>query len=336
MNIIETNCITKLMIPDKISLETGCYSCGYYYFLAFDCKKILVFDLNFKYYTSFPTKRIYKSITYDILENIFFATSSSSNEIYKLNSYMDEIEVIKLSEYVIGTQNIICITYNEIKNILILASDNYFFEISKDGICNKKIKRDYSKFIDIYSLNNYLFELDNNSIRNINIHKECLCIKKCQLTAKFKFKGIICGCYDETNNVLKIYLLVENFVCETLIICLIIEICNWEKDFDCKTCNDRATNCNAIDDILESIALMEASLAHILNAEGEKLQKAISISNNIDELLCINKSVEKTIVKITALETQLFSKLVATQDLYNDLQCGHKCINKCICSNEIS
>ena len=50
-------------------------------------------------------------------------------------------------------------------------------------------------------------------------------------------------------------------------------------------------------------------LAHILNAEGEKLQKAVEIADNICELLEINQSVNKTITKITFLEQVLYAKL---------------------------
>lgn len=60
---------------------------------------------------------------------------------------------------------------------------------------------------------------------------------------------------------------------------------------------------------MHSVALEEAGIAHILNAEGEKLQKAVATSHNIQELLCINESVRKTITQITLLEGQLYSKL---------------------------
>ena len=41
--------------------------------------------------------------------------------------------------------------------------------------------------------------------------------------------------------------------------------------------SSNVTRSQAITDILQSIALEEAALAHILNAEGEKLQCAISM-----------------------------------------------------------
>ena len=37
------------------------------------------------------------------------------------------------------------------------------------------------------------------------------------------------------------------------------------------------TMCQAVTDLLESIALDETALSHILNAEGEKLQRVIAM-----------------------------------------------------------
>lgn len=75
---------------------------------------------------------------------------------------------------------------------------------------------------------------------------------------------------------------------------------------------------DAITDIIESIALMEASLSHILNAEGEKIQ-AINgtltppnpnvVASTPQELLAVNKSVEEMVTAITMLEIVLEKKL---------------------------
>lgn len=68
--------------------------------------------------------------------------------------------------------------------------------------------------------------------------------------------------------------------------------------------------CCAAASLLQSIALEEAAISHILNAEGEKLQKAISLQEcSHEDLLDVNKSVEDMVDKITALEIVLRSKL---------------------------
>lgn len=66
----------------------------------------------------------------------------------------------------------------------------------------------------------------------------------------------------------------------------------------------------AITDLIQSIALEEAAISHILNAEGEKLQRVIYLEDiTPEELIEVNKSVECMVKAITQLETVLKSKL---------------------------
>lgn len=65
----------------------------------------------------------------------------------------------------------------------------------------------------------------------------------------------------------------------------------------------------AISDIIESIALQETGLSHILNAEGEKIQKIVATATTPEELLAVNKSVESMVNAITRLEMILQGKL---------------------------
>lgn len=71
----------------------------------------------------------------------------------------------------------------------------------------------------------------------------------------------------------------------------------------------------AITDIVESVALQQTALSHILNAEGEKLQKVIATTDvTTEELLATNKSVESMVNSITRLEMILESKLALFDD----------------------
>ena len=65
----------------------------------------------------------------------------------------------------------------------------------------------------------------------------------------------------------------------------------------------------AIADVIESIALEEAGLAHIINAEGEKIQKALELANNINDLIDINSSVKDTLTNVIKLQMLLQFKL---------------------------
>lgn len=67
---------------------------------------------------------------------------------------------------------------------------------------------------------------------------------------------------------------------------------------------------DAVTDLIESVALQETALSHILNAEGEKMQKIIGMKDATpDQLMKLNKSVEQMVNAITHLEMVLQAKL---------------------------
>ena len=66
----------------------------------------------------------------------------------------------------------------------------------------------------------------------------------------------------------------------------------------------------AISNLVASVALQQAALSHILNAEGEKLQRVIGDDFSTPEaLLATNKSVESMVKAVTNLEVTLIQKL---------------------------
>jgi predicted transglutaminase-like cysteine proteinase len=77
---------------------------------------------------------------------------------------------------------------------------------------------------------------------------------------------------------------------------------NWKCEKDCKC----ETDCK---NIINSVANIENSIADILKAENEKIMKIISVTDNVADILELNKSVNKTIQNITHLEIILHDKL---------------------------
>lgn len=82
--------------------------------------------------------------------------------------------------------------------------------------------------------------------------------------------------------------------------------------------------CCALTAILHSISLQETALANILNIEGEKLQKAICMSQCMEELLRVNDSVRETIQATAELENILKDKTIATLQTFNACHCCQK------------
>ncbi len=85
---------------------------------------------------------------------------------------------------------------------------------------------------------------------------------------------------------------------------------NLENNTSTITINIRGSRCQAITDIIESVAMQETALSHILNAEGEKIQAAVAMENiTPEQLLQINQSATNLINGIFRLETILQGKL---------------------------
>lgn len=79
------------------------------------------------------------------------------------------------------------------------------------------------------------------------------------------------------------------------------------------------TRSQAITDLIQSVALEETALSHILNAEGEKIQKVVAMDDATPEmLLATNKSVESMVNAVTRLEMILQSKLAVFEDCMCD------------------
>lgn len=73
----------------------------------------------------------------------------------------------------------------------------------------------------------------------------------------------------------------------------------------------------AITDLVTSVALEEAALAHILNAEGEKIQKIVAEATTAEEMIAVNTSVQEMVESITDLELVLQAKLTLFADSLN-------------------
>lgn len=80
----------------------------------------------------------------------------------------------------------------------------------------------------------------------------------------------------------------------------------------------------AVNDLIESIALEETALSHILNAEGEKLQRVIGMEDvNFCQLMEVNESVANMVSVVSSLELVLKEKLefIANNLFYPTHEC---------------
>lgn len=81
----------------------------------------------------------------------------------------------------------------------------------------------------------------------------------------------------------------------------------------------------ALTDLLESIALEEAALAHLINAEAEKVQAVVPDEQNgnevdFDNLLQVNESVRGVIITAIKMQMLLQFKLEQVLDFKGRLE----------------
>ena len=88
--------------------------------------------------------------------------------------------------------------------------------------------------------------------------------------------------------------------------------------------------CIAIDAILTSIAAEEVALSHIINAEGEKIQYALSQCKDIQRMLEVNASVADILSIIVDLQMIIKTKMrLAERFLETEPSHNTKYIDKC-------
>lgn len=92
------------------------------------------------------------------------------------------------------------------------------------------------------------------------------------------------------------------------------------KEITVKVCKNDPRH-QAITDLISSVALEQASIAAILNAEGKKIQRAKDLDFTENEMIEINYSVGNMIGSVTQLETILQSKL----ELFGNCVCHGDC-----------
>lgn len=78
------------------------------------------------------------------------------------------------------------------------------------------------------------------------------------------------------------------------------------------------SRCKAITELIEAVAEQQEALARILEAEHKKIEKTTELcKTDVDDLVRIDKSVERVIAAVTRLELALQLKL----DLFRDCLC---------------
>ena len=313
--------------------------CNYYF--TINCKKkIIKYSKSCCVEQCYQTSREYDNICYDFKSHCFWTTAKNCyNTIFKLDCCMNEIDSIVICDCEV-TGVITGIAYDCCEDKIILSVGCAIVALEKcSGDCTI-IYKSHCEFITsvIRLCPVYFITVLKDNKQFVYILNKCgELISSTKVDCKITIQNIL---FNPCNNKCNIdyieYLVMKNgcypYICKQPFCehefgfkpC----ICNYEICQEC-CCKPDIPCKDPCADILESIALIEASLSHILNAEGEKLQKVLATTDDIEKILCVNKEVNKTIVNVTHLEHVLYGKL---QALNENCLCKDFCNeNNCDC-----
>lgn len=294
---------------------------GCHVYLTIRCQR-LILQLNdcLEKERCVETRRAYTAICYDSDRHCFWASAEGClSAVYRLNECLEEVDCLTVRGPGGCLEAVAGISYDCCKHCLLVCFADGILRLNPDQPQKTelvvRVKGEW--LLGVLSLCPYILchcmEDGAGSIRIYSGGGQLLrqwpipcefaldcavfwpCVKDfcrchfCVLRTKHCAYPCLCDC-----------VLTWDAICDT--ICP----CNYEL---CRNCPHPEPCQNACEAVLESIALMEAAIAHILNAEGEKIQKAVATTEDVGKLLAVNKSVSETLSKAIFLEQILYCKL---------------------------
>ena len=273
--------------------------------------RIYKYDSCLEFCRKYDTARKYDFLCYDYQDDSYYAACAGSGRyIYKLSCYFTEIDCIQI-DVPRAVGKLTDISYDCSDDRIIAAYTCGIFAVDK---CTGEVDVLYRPVCDWIMGINKCCGLYFTVV--LRCHKYMIVI----YDERFSELGILPFCAHE--------LPVNVIDCgDGYVDCLIrkcgkyyyiyrIELpvnirCSCQvRRRHCRDCRDEVCA-----DMVESVARVECALSHILNAEGEKLQKIIACSDDLETILCANEKVNDTLQNITQLEQALYNKLAIINKL---------------------
>ncbi|MEG2214169.1 MAG: hypothetical protein RRY09_00990 [Oscillospiraceae bacterium] len=322
MMMLPTGCETPL--PNRCGFRyeglafDGCY---FYLTCPADCQ-IIKYDACFCETDSFNVSKPYACICYDISENCFWAaTDRHYHKLFKLDTCFNEIDCLNIYPCEDCGSVITGVSFDCVNCRLLISFSGCIVSVEprspEQPQLLKKTCGVWNGGVLSLAPSSAVIELCgcNQRLSFYNCHFDLefqIEIPKCYMLEALIFypcdihSGRQRFCALVTKNCSYSFLLVWELPCQAPE----IAPCNYDI-LDNRCCSDRCRPERACCDVIESIALIEAALSHILNAEGEKLQKVIACTDDTDKILAVNRAINETLVNATHLEIILHDKLTA-------------------------
>ena len=287
---------------------------GCSYFCTMSCKcETAKLSSCYKIEKIYDTCREYCCICYDWCEKCFWASVKRGGILYKLDKNMNEIDclVIKSAS---SLGQVTGIAYDCCGDKLVLSFAKTVAEVDKaTGQSSELFCLAGSWITGIVKIcgfyiatvlrgHKYRFEVFDEELQKADCCNFCgqgipinIIFNPCKIFSPSRIAEVYVLKNFQYPHIYE-YRLCRDWICEKCRVCC---------DFCGTSCEERRMHCG----IVESIAFIETAIAHILNAEGEKIQKVLEETGDIDCILRVNDSVNNTIVNITHLEQVLYNKL---------------------------
>lgn len=273
--------------------------------------RIYKYDSCLEFCRKYDTARKYNFLCYDYRDDAYYAACASSGRyIYKLSRDFNEIDCMRI-DVPRAVGKLTDISYDCCYDRIIAAYTLGIYAVDK---CTGEVDELYRPVCD--------WIMGINKCRGLyfavvlRCHEYMLVI----YDEQFRELGILSFCEHE--------LPVNVIDCgDRYVDCLIRKCGKYYYIYRIElpvnircSCQVRRRHCRdcreeVCADMVESVARVECALSHILNAEGEKLQKIIACSDDLDTILCASEKVNDTLLNITQLEQVLYNKLAVMNKL---------------------
>lgn len=313
-------------------------------------QEIHVFDCCGQRVGCVKTCRRYDYLCFDPCRREFWAITEGGRQVFRLNCALEEFDCISVScqEYPLRLTGVSC---GEHPDTLFVASPQWIAQIRARDQAVPSIIREFPNAMhaSVAYTAGFLYQLAS-TLQGDTLYVETEdCEETYALPGEYRAEGIAAG---ECGS---LYILVRGRYGHQCILKCTFGAqrgrdLHYQKCYTCKPCYEpcsepcpephceprpepccdpcekpcprpRCDDCACgAGDVIESVALMEAALSHILNAEGEKLQKVLATSDDMCEILEANQSVRETISSITHMEHVLYDKLHLASGLCKDRQ----------------
>ena len=304
----------------------GCH----FHFMERNDRSIHRYNQRFEHVDVIKCNRPFEGICYDHIDGCFWGFEAKSEDtIFRLDRNFREMETIKLRNYSKQGRHMLGISHCCERNMLHISHQNSYFEVSKHGdhrpVLFKEPCIDIQNHVCIAPYH-AIARREGRQQRVDFFDRQGRICRSLEIPCEHKIEDILhFPCHSHTDFDLMV-LVTKPCRGQVILYFEMTGMCTHDCHGnicrrDCRKEEReerRGGRCHHLWELIESVAKVEYSIAHILGGEGEKLRKAVKMADSIDELLDINKSVNKALMNITQLEYNLQSTLQFAGDILDE------------------